>query len=278
MPRVDHAAFVGRFALIVAATVGMLFVDTALAAVDRRETRSHARHLYSDADSLRRIGRLGDAVETLRMATSLDRSNPVNAIALSEALLSSNRPQRAREIIDGVLSMHGTSGPANLAMARTLIAQHDTTNAIVYFHRSIYGFWPGDGNTGRSEARLELISILTARNARQELLAELLPLEADSAPGLTRAQLAHLYLIAGSYGRSSAIYRDLLDGDSTSATAYAGLGEIALLTGNLQTAHADFMQALRLSPALPMAAALLARTDSIIAREKAGESPHFRNE
>lgn len=268
MPRIDHTDFVGRFAIVIAATIAMLFVDTALASVDRRETRTHARHLYEDAESQLKKGKVADAVEDLRSAASLDRSNPDYAIALARALLLSKRPQRAREIIDGVLSTHGTSGAANLAMARTLLAQRDTANAIVYFHRAIYGFWSVNGDDGRREARLELIQVLTRLELHQQLLAELLPLEADSAPGINRPELAHLYLVAGSFGRAAAIYRDLLSDDSTGA-AYAGLGEIALLTGNLQTAHADLTQALRLAPSSQSTGELLARTDSMIAIENA---------
>jgi tetratricopeptide (TPR) repeat protein len=198
---------------------------------------------------------------------SLDRTDSRYAIALAHALLTSDRPQRAREVIDAVLDVHGTSGPANLTMARILLAQRDTTGAIVYFHRAIYGLWTSSDAGSRRDARLELIALLSRLDLHEQLLAELLPLEADSAPGLSRLQLADLYVVAGSYGRASSIYLDLLRKDSASAEAYAGLGEVALLTGNLQTAHADLSQALRRSPGSVRVTGLLSRTDSLIATE-----------
>jgi tetratricopeptide (TPR) repeat protein len=267
MPRVEPGEFVVRFSIIIAVTIAMLFVDTAIAGVDRRESRLHARHLYEDADLLVKKGKYSDAVDNLRRAVALDRGDSRYAIALASALLASNRPERAREVIDAVLDAHGTSGPANLAMARILLTQRDTADAIVYFHRAIYGLWASSDPGSRREARLELIAVLSGLDLREQLLAELLPLEADSAPGLSRPQLAHLYVVAGSYGRAASIYRDLLREDSTAAEAYAGLGEIALLTGNLQTAHADLSQALRLSADSRQVAEMLAKADSAIERE-----------
>jgi tetratricopeptide (TPR) repeat protein len=134
-------------------------------------------------------------------------------------------------------------------MARTLAREGRLEESKSYYHRAIYGLWAGDAERNRATARFELIDLLAQNNQRQELLAELLPIQ-DEAPNDTvqRKRIAHLFVLAGSPARAAAIFRDVLRHNSRDADAYVGLGDAALALGDYPSAQADFASALRLSP------------------------------
>jgi tetratricopeptide (TPR) repeat protein len=94
-----------------------------------------------------------------------------------------------------------------------------------------------------------LIDLLARRNSKEELLAELLPLQ-DQAPRDLTAQLriGRLFLVAGSPTRAAETFRSILQDAPTSADAYAGLGEADFARGNYRAAQRDFQTALRLAP------------------------------
>ena len=74
-------------------------------------------------------------------------------------------------------------------------------------------------------ARLELIDLLARQNSKEELLAELLPLEADNPKDLaTRTKLGQLFLLADSPSRAAGIFRGILHESANNAVAYDGMG------------------------------------------------------
>jgi tetratricopeptide (TPR) repeat protein len=97
--------------------------------------------------------------------------------------------------------------------------------------------------------RYELIDLLATRNSKEELLAELFPVQ-DQAPRDLKEQLrlGRLFLVAGSPTRAADVFRGVLHDAPTSADACAGLGEADFTRGNYRAALRDFQAALRLVP------------------------------
>jgi tetratricopeptide (TPR) repeat protein len=93
------------------------------------------------------------------------------------------------------------------------------------------------------------VDLLARQNAKEELLAELLPLQDEASADLqTRTRIGELFLSAGSPARAADVFQDILRRDSQNAEAYSGLGEAEFARGNYQPARTDFLNASRLKP------------------------------
>jgi len=265
-PNASPSEFIATLALTLIAIVVLIVADTALARVDREATRATAADEYRVGVNLIEHNRLTDAIEHLRTAATLDREKAVYTVALAQAVLGDGRAADAEQMLIPLLEQDATDGGANLAMARVLARQGRFDEAKSYYHRAIYGLWPGDAARSRAIARFELIDLLAQTGARQELLSELLPIQ-DEAPEDTaiRKKVARLFVLAGSPGRGSDIYREILRRNPDDADSYIGLGRAALAMGNYPLARADFVAAQKLAPNDSSIAKTIKLADSVIA-------------
>ena len=249
IPAASVSEFIATFAVVLAVIVALFLFDTALARVDIRGRKSYAAREFRTGEQLLAQAKTEQAIEHLRSASMLDDDNSAYATALAQAILADGRPRDAEQLLVPLLERNPTDGAANLAMARVLAQEERTEEAKSYYHRAIYGLWPGGAHENRTEARFELIDLLARTNARQELLAELLPIQDDSAnTPAQRMKIAHLFVVAGSPSRAVAIFRELLRRNKPDADAYVGLAEAALSLGDFATARADLVAAQKLTP------------------------------
>jgi len=267
IPAASVSEFIATFAVVLAVIVALFIFDTALARVDIRGRKSYAAREFRTGEQLLAEAKTEQAIEHLRSASMLDDDNSAYATALAQAILADGRPRDAEQLLLPLLERNPTDGAANLAMARVLAQEERTEEAKSYYHRAIYGLWPGGAHENRIEARFELIDLLARTNARQELLAELLPIQDDSAnTPAQRMKIAHLFVVAGSPSRAVAIFRELLRRNKPDADAYVGLAEAALSLGDFATARADLVAAQKLTPDdSTKYQGRIALTDSVIA-------------
>ncbi|MGH7652847.1 MAG: tetratricopeptide repeat protein [Gemmatimonadaceae bacterium] len=265
-PTATASDFIATFAAVIAAIALLLVFDTGIAKVDRDANRSHATGEYQQGESLSVHGKTAEAIDHFRTAASLDRDKPGYTVALAEAILTVGDAEDAEQLLLPVLEGNATDGATNLAMARVLVKEGRIDEAKSYYHRAIYGLWPSDADRNRATARFELIDLLAKTGAKQDLLAELLPIQ-DAAPDDTalRKRIAHLFVVAGSPARASEIFRDVLRHNSRDADAYVGLADAALSLGNYPTARADLTTAARLAPNDSSIQKRIVLTDSVIA-------------
>ncbi|HEX9220481.1 MAG TPA: tetratricopeptide repeat protein [Gemmatimonadaceae bacterium] len=266
-PAASISEFIATFAVILATVVGLVLFDTALARIDSRERKVSAAREFAAGEQLVAQGKSKEAIEHLRTASTLDGENTRYATALADAVLADGRPNDAELLLVPLLERNATDGAANLTMARVLFKQGKIEQAKAYYHRAIYGLWPRGAEDNRTAARFELIDLLASTDARQELLAELLPIQDDSTNSLAqRKRIAHLFVVAGSPSRAVTIFRDVLRHDAKDADAYIGLAEAALSLGDFATAKADLVAAQKLSPQDSSSIqARISVTDSVIA-------------
>ena len=266
-PAASISEFIATFAVILATVVGLVLFDTALARIDSRERKVSAAREFAAGEQLVAEGKKDQAIEHLRTASTLDGENTRYATALADAVLADGRPNDAELLLVPLLERNATDGAANLTMARVLFKQGKIEQAKAYYHRAIYGLWPRGAEDNRTAARFELIDLLASTDARQELLAELLPIQDDSTNSLAqRKRIAHLFVVAGSPSRAVTIFRDVLRHDAKDADAYIGLAEAALSLGDFATAKADLVAAQKLSPQDSSSIqARISVTDSVIA-------------
>jgi tetratricopeptide (TPR) repeat protein len=258
-------SFVGTFALILAVIAALFAIDVVLAEKEREARGQEARRLFEEGLRLERGGSPHAAVDRLRSAVSAARENPLYQRALAAALHATGRPLEAQAVLTERLQHDPVDAEACLIMARTLVQEHKVRQAIAFYHRAIYGQWEDSRQGGRLQARFELVDLLARENARQELLAELLPLQTEAPRDIsTRKRIGRLFIAAGSPARAREIFRDVLRRSPDDGEAYAGLGEAEFQAGNYRAARADLRTALRLRPDDHSVAARLELSEEIL--------------
>ena len=252
MPRqtlLSGTSFVGTFVLIFIALATLFAADTFLARIDRAEERAEATRLVVEGREMMRRGRYAEAAERFKDATAIERDNRDYRLALADALLASKNFVEAETALGDLLQQNSTDGDANLAMARVLVGEAKLTEGISFYHRAIYGQWRTDAAQNRLKVRFELVDLLVRQHAKEDLLAELLPLQDERSNDLqTRLRIGELFLSAGSPARAADVFREILRRNAQNPDAYAGLGEAEFARGNYPTAHTDFLNASRLKP------------------------------
>lgn len=268
-PTATVSEFIATLAIVLAAIVGLVLFDTALARVDVAARKTYAAREFDIGKQLVGQGKIDAGLEHIRTATMLDNDNAAYGIALAQTTLADGRPAEAAEMLAPLLERNDTAGATNLAIARVLTNEGRIPEAKSYYHRAIYGFWPKGAEKNRTTARFELIDLLARENSTQELLAELLPIQDDSTnDAAQRKRIAHFFVVAGSPARAVTIFRDLLRRDPRDPESYVGLAEAALSIGDFGTARTDLLAAQKLMP--DDSSSLkprLALTDSVISMD-----------
>jgi Tfp pilus assembly protein PilF len=254
----------GTAAAVLALMVGLYTVDKALASLEAREVNAEARDHYHDGQKLLATGQAAAAIDFFRRAHTLDRTNRDFDVALASAQLTAGRAADAEQTLVDVLTRNSNDGRANLLMARVRMTQDLFDDAVAFYHRAIYGSWSDGSAADKTAARLELADQLAKRGRSEELLSELLLLDASATrnPALAK-RLAGLYLEAGSAARAETAYRDILHENPTDADAFKGLGEAELQRGEFRLAHAAFDGALKYRPDDTQAAARVRLADKL---------------
>lgn len=238
-----------KFGLITVVLVTIAFfwtVDIFLARVERREMQSEARHDAAQGESLLAAGHADEAVDALRKAQATDRDNSNYALELAQAMMAAGRLDDAGTMLSDALEQTPNNGEANLLEARLMVHRGNLQQAEAYYHRAIYGIWPQNAGMRRIQVRLELANLLASLHSNQELLAELIPLEAEAQHDLAvRSQVAHLYIEAGSPDRAMTAYRALIRDEPANGQNYASLGEAQLALGNYRDAQTSFQSAIK---------------------------------
>ncbi len=250
MPRpIAGRSFLGTFALVFLAIGAIFAIDTFLAKAERAESRIEAARLFEQGRVAMKRGESAEAIERIKDAISIESRNRAYQRALAEAQFAAGKAAEAESTLTELLQTDSTDGLASLIMGRVLVKEGRFAEGVSYFHRAIYGHWNENTAENRLRVRFELIDLLAQRKAKEDLLAELLPVQ-DQPPGdlKTRTRVGQLFLLAGSPARAADVFRGILHDAPANAEAYAGLGEAEFTRGDYRTAQRDFQTTLRLSP------------------------------
>jgi len=260
--------FLWTFGLVFAAIGALFSVDTFLAKMERAETRTEAARLVDEGKRLMARGDYLHAIDRFKDALVTERSNREYARTLAEAQLQAGKSEDAEQTLTDLLQRDSTDGPANLLMARVLVKEERLGEAFSYYHRAIYGHWRQDAQANELRVRFELIDLLAARGAKEELLAELLPVQ-DLAPRdvKTRFRLGQLFLAAGSGNRAADVFRVIVREQPTNADARIGLADSEFATGDYRDARNDYQAALHLKPADDAVRKRLELSTDVLARD-----------
>jgi tetratricopeptide (TPR) repeat protein len=236
-------------ALVFLAIAALFSADMFLAGLERKESRVEAARLFEQGRVLMQNGKKAEAIERIQDAIAIERGNRDYRRTIAQAQFEAGKIADAESTLTDLLQSDSTDGLANLIMGRILVKEGQVAEAVSYYRRAIYGHWNQDAAGNRLRVRFELIDLLAQRNAKEELLAELLPLQ-DQAPRdlKTQSRLGRLFLLAGSPGRAADVFHGILREVPANAGAYDGLGEAEFARSNYRAAQRDFQTALRLAP------------------------------
>jgi CIC family chloride channel protein len=217
---------------VIAAGLAVLLVIGFLNYYYRSARSQRAQEYYKTGNELLRQDRAEEAVQQFRDALSAAPGNVQYRLALGLALAKGNHPAEASVYLNALLKRDPENALANLGQARIAAAQGKTADALKFYRRAIDGSWPTGQEKPRTQARIELASLLEKTGRRQE---------------------------AGD------VFRDAIKTDSRNAEAYARLGADELALENYQAARDAFQKAVELNPADQMSKQQLDLVERVLA-------------
>jgi tetratricopeptide (TPR) repeat protein len=161
-------------------------------------------------EALVNSGDLRNGIVELRAALALNRHDPRYALTLARALLQYDLPREAEPYLDEAIASDPTSGPANLARARTARAL-GTPDVAVFYQRAYFGSWPIAEQATRLAVGFELTEYLLEIGDRERARGMLAQLAVDvSRDADAVLRVAQLLLRAGAPQDAEPLLRDLV--------------------------------------------------------------------
>ena len=246
----DQDAFVHREIVqigVLMLIAAVAFCATRAVAANSRETTFRdAETWYERGQRLMSAGRLDEAISSLRRASVRNRYERKYALTLAKALERIGDMEAARAALLTLREASPEDAEVNLALARLARQRQDVTEALRFYHNTLYAPWPAEPAGDRREVRFELIDFLLRHNQEGRALAELLAIAADlpDEPAV-HVRVGQLFARAGDTRQALTQYERAVRLAPTDKNALAGAGTSAFTLG-------DYLQArdyLRRAPA-----------------------------
>lgn len=249
------------FALLVAALIFAGFVTSFY----RQERNSYGQMHYDRGQALRAKGQPGEAAEEFRQALLFSPDKTEYRVSLGAALIAAGRLNEAQAHLEQLLQDDPTNGRLNVMLAEVAARRHRTQQAIDYYHRAVYEYWPTNQAADRRSARWELIGLLGQVGRRNEAVGELMQLYANApADPKIRAKVGFLLLGYGAASEASQVFRDLARDMPQDPQAHKGLAEVYFAMGDFLSARHEYQRAARLAPKDSQIAEELGLTNSVV--------------
>jgi tetratricopeptide (TPR) repeat protein len=247
--------------------MSVLFVLTGFLANAYRTARyNRAESHFALGNRLAQERQDQQAAEEYRAALSFSPNSPRYRLALALSLLDLGRLEEAEAHLFELRESDPASGVINLALARIAAGRRNWEEAVLCYHRAIYGFWPEQPEKNRVQARLELIGLLAKQSRQKDVIGELLVLAGDAPGDLSLQKRAAEMLLANESPRHAGeIFQNVLETSPGDAAAWRGQGEAQFALGDYPAAHRSFQHALRLDQSDQEARRRLAECDQILA-------------
>ncbi len=255
-------ATVSVCAILILSIVATGFVTTAY----NRERESLGQSHFNRGQAFAAGGEMNSAIEEYRQALIFSPDQTDYRLSLARALMASKRLDEAQAHLEQLLQEDPTNGVINLLLARVAVERHKIPQAVDYYQRAVYEYWPASEMPARRQARWELARLLDQTGNRSQYIAELMQLYSNApAPDLKQvAEIGFLLLRTGATSEASEIFRELAKNSPRDADARRGLGEVAFSNGDYVSARHEFQRAQRLAPKNEQISQALALTNDVI--------------
>jgi tetratricopeptide (TPR) repeat protein len=237
----DARKVIPVFVFVLALTAALASFDVLLVRVALKQRSETGSRLFERGNEAKRVGKIADALELFRAAHNQRPSDPKYHLAFAQALRSIGRARESQIALEDMLNRYPAHGPANAEMARSLAQTDNWQDAAWYYHRALYGEWnpPAD----LVALRFELADLLAKHNAREQLLSEVVLLNANAGEAGSR-HLARLQLTAGDWHRGEQLYRAMLRANPVDPELLGGLARALLGSGRYLAAERTFRRAI----------------------------------
>ena len=193
--------------------------------------------------------RYDEAIAKFRDALSISH-DAQNRLALGLALLKAERPGEALIYLNEVLRVQPGSGAANLGIAEIYAQEPEQfDNAVLHYHRAIYGSWPEKPDEHRFQTRLELVKMLARHGRNQQAQAELVA-AAAAAPNdpALKKELGRMLIDYGLPKNAVDLFRVVGAQGRPDAGAEDGLGDAEFALADYPRALDAYRSALKIDP------------------------------
>ena len=232
-----HREIVQLVVLIAVATAA--FVVTRAIAGNNRETNLRdAAEWYQRGERQLDAGDAGRAIDSFRRAAVKNRNEKRYVLALARALASTRQEEAARSALLALRESAPEDPDLNLQLARLAARRQDVTEAIRYYHNTLYAPWPIDQASMRRRVRLELIRFLLSHNQVNRAESELMALSTDLPnEAATHMEVGQLFALAGDHDRGLDQFQRALRLAPDDGAALAGAGQAAFHVGDYELAR-----------------------------------------
>lgn len=236
-------------AAVIAAIVLLFAFTGTLAKIWNRQRLDRASEQFQTGEQLARMGQHEEAIQHYLAALTLSRDNTQYELALALTLVKLDRLTQAEAYLAETLAADPTNAAANLSLARIAAGRNNMNDAVLYYHRAVYGLWADTPVDHRLQARLELADYLVSRGQTRAAVAELVAVESDTpADHALHMTLATRYLKYRVPDQAAAQFRDAAAEKKDDPAAWTGLAEAEMAAGNYGAAEKAFQQAVRYDP------------------------------
>lgn len=232
---------------VIALSIVFAVVDIVLVRVAHRHKIHTAEELFERGERLRAAGKTNLALEEFRAAYNHNPANPRYQTGLIRALRAAGRTRQARNLASDLLNKRPAYGEANLEMARILVNSGELRQAAFFYHRALYGEWTEERDL--RAVRFELADLLAKSGKKEELLSEVLLLDAGLEGGEDVRRLARLLLAAEAWPQAEQEYAKLVRASGDDSGLWLGLGRAQLGAGKYLGAERSLRRAAALAPA-----------------------------
>jgi tetratricopeptide (TPR) repeat protein len=247
-----HAGYWTETILVFCAIgLGILFIITGFAAQNyHAKERALGKEWFERGAKALEAGQPQNAIVDFRTALVYDRSNDAYEFSLAKALLAAHHEDEASAHLMRLWEHTPENGEVNLEIGRLAIRNQDVTQALRFFHNSIYGDWgQQDAAEERRKARLELYRFLVSRGATSQAQAELMALAAELPPQpALHVQVGQMFFAAHEYQQAQKQFDEALQLDKNNIEALEGEGQTDFNLGDYHNAAIHIERALRKDP------------------------------
>lgn len=253
---------------LVAVGVVLFSVAWLLTRTFERRRDALARRWFNAGQQALNASQPQTAIADLRSALFY-KDNDLYRLRLAEALAQANYTDQAKAYLLNLWEERPGSSNINLELARIAVQQHNTADAIRYYHGAIFGVWDSDAVEHRIETRLELIRFLLQQNQTSSAYAEISSLAASIPPDNPEMHTTagDLFARTGDTANALAQYEMALKNDPHSFAALSGAARAAFASGKFRRAKQHLNAALHEHPDDSAMTKLLEQTDLVLASD-----------
>jgi thioredoxin-like negative regulator of GroEL len=218
---------------LIALAIAAFLVTRAIAISNREMTLRDAAEWFRRGQLAMETGHIDEAIDSLRRATVRDRNDKRYVLTLAQALALKHDQEGARSLLMTLRESEPEDRDINLQLARLAAARQDVTEALRFYHNTLYATWPPEMVGARRAVRIELARFLLSHGQSGRAIAELLALGADMPDELAlHLEMAQLFADAGDQPHALDQFQRALRQDPDNRAAIAGAGLAAFSVGD----------------------------------------------